>query len=150
MFKKLIPLLLAISLTMACKKIPSPTKDHVVTFKELKSQFRTPSSRYRSAPFWVWNDEMTENQIEEQLTDFKDKGIGGVFVHPRPGLITPYLSDRWFELFRYAVDQGKKLGMEIWIYDENSYPSGFAGGHVPAEMPESWNQGQGLKLIRME
>ncbi len=150
MLKKIILLLLAISFTISCKKIPSPTKDHIVTFKELKSQFRTPPSRYRSAPLWVWNDDMTENQIEEQLTDFKDKGIGGVFVHPRPGLITPYLSDQWHELFRHTVNFAKGLDMYVWIYDENSYPSGFAGGHVPAEMPESRNQGQGLKLTRME
>ena len=32
--------------------------------------------------------------------------------------------------------------MNIWIYDENSYPSGFAGGFVPEAMPES--RGRGL------
>ena len=80
------------------------------------------------------------------MEQFKNAGIGGVFVHPRPGLITEYLSDEWFELFDYTVQKGKELGMNVWIYDENSYPSGFAGGHVPAEMPESWNQGTGLKL----
>ena len=46
--------------------------------------------------------------------------------------------------------KGKELGMKVWIYDENSYPSGFAGGHVPDEMPESFNQGQGLKLTKVE
>ena len=34
--------------------------------------------------------------------------------------------------------------MKVWIYDENSYPSGFAGGHVPAEMPDSYSHGTGL------
>jgi hypothetical protein len=32
--------------------------------------------------------------------------------------------------------------MNVWIYDENSYPSGFAGGWVPELMPES--RGRGL------
>ena len=32
--------------------------------------------------------------------------------------------------------------MNVWIYDENSYPSGFAGGLVPEAMPES--RGRGL------
>lgn len=31
--------------------------------------------------------------------------------------------------------------MNVWVYDENTFPSGFAGGHVNAEMPESYNQG---------
>ena len=40
--------------------------------------------------------------------------------------------------------------MDIWIYDENSYPSGFAGGLVPAQMPESYNHGQGLTFKKEE
>jgi hypothetical protein len=40
--------------------------------------------------------------------------------------------------------------MNIWIYDENSYPSGFAGGNVPDRMPESYNQGQGLRMTKAE
>jgi len=77
-------------------------------------------------------------------------GIGGVFVHPRPGLLTEYLSDDWFHLFDYTVEKGKELDMKVWIYDENSYPSGFAGGHVPAEMPDSYKHGTGLKVYVQE
>lgn len=36
--------------------------------------------------------------------------------------------------------------MNVWIYDENSFPSGFAGGHVQDEMPESYNQGNAIVL----
>ena len=104
---------------------------------EFKKLFVNPPSEYRPAPLWVWNDKVTKQTIKEQLTDFKSKGIGGVFVHPRPGLITPYLSQEWIDLFKYAVAVGKELGMKIWIYDEDTYPSGFAGGHVPDEMPEA-------------
>lgn len=84
------------------------------------------------------------------LKDFKDAGCGGAFIHPRPGMITEYMSDEWHSLYRYAVDKGKEIGLDIWIYDENSYPSGFAGGHVPEEMPESYNQGQGLALTKTD
>ena len=94
---------------------------------------------------YVWNSEITPERIEEDMLEFKEAGFGGVFVHPRPGLITEYLSDTWFDLFRYTVDKGIELDMNVWIYDENSYPSGFGGGHVPAQMPESYNQGQGLQ-----
>ncbi len=82
--------------------------------------------------------------IDREFRDFSQQGIQSFMIHPRPGLITEYLSDRWFQLVRYTVERARKLGMEVWLYDENSYPSGFAGGNVPAEMPESFNQGQGL------
>lgn len=125
-----------------------PPKQPIESFSALKNYFPDPPAAYRSAPLWVWNDRVTKEKIDRQLRQFKKEGMGGVFVHPRPGLITPYLSEEWNNLFRYTVNQGKKLGMKVWIYDENSYPSGFAGGHVPAEMPESVNQGQGLTLYK--
>ena len=119
-------------------------------FKTLSSQFREPPAEYTMAPFFVWNGEITRGEIDNFMDEFNRQGIKQVFVHPRPGLITEYLSDEWFGLFRYTVERGKESGMKVWIYDENSYPSGFAGGHVPANMPESYNQGQGLKMIRTE
>ena len=114
---------------------------------DLLPLFTEPPAAFRSAPLWVWNDRVTKAQIDEQLADFKAKGIGGVFVHPRPGLITPYLSEEWLDLFRYAVEAGKSCGLKIWIYDENSYPSGFAGGHVPAAMPDAVRTGLRLTKI---
>jgi len=115
-------------------------------FSQLRELFADPPADYRSAPLWDWNHRITKEGIDLHMQKFKEAGIGGVFVHPRPGLITEYLSEEWFDLFDYTVQKGKELGLNVWIYDENSYPSGFAGGHVPAEMPESWNQGTGLKL----
>ncbi len=117
---------------------------------QIVSGFKNPPVDYRSAPLWVWNNDITEEEIDQQLIELKAGGMGGVFIHPRPGLITPYLSERWFSLCRYAVDKAKESGMKVWLYDENSYPSGFAGGHVPAEMPESYNQGQGLEMHHVQ
>ncbi len=105
-----------------------------------------PPSEYRSAPLWDWNEQISEEGIDFQLKEFKKAGIGGVFVHPRPGLLTEYLSEEWFRLFDHTVQKGKELGMKVWIYDENSYPSGFAGGHVPAQMPDSFQKGAGLSV----
>jgi len=118
------------------------------TYESALAAFESPPAEFRTAPLWVWNDKMTEGLIKEQLIDFKARGIGGVFVHPRPGLVTPYLSDEWFSLFRTAVETGKELGLNVWIYDENSYPSGFAGGHVPAALPDAASSG--LRLVRVE
>ncbi len=119
-------------------------------FASLSSEFKAPSAEYTTAPFFVWNYKITKEEIDKYLLDFKNQGSSQVFIHPRPGLVTEYLSDEWFDLFKYTVDKGKELGMKVWIYDENSYPSGFAGGHVPDQMPESYNQGQGLKMTKFD
>ncbi len=118
------------------------------TYETMLATFADPPAAYRSAPLWVWNDLMTRDEIGRQLEEFKARGIGGAFIHPRPGLITPYLGDEWFSLCAHAVETGKRLGLEIWIYDENSYPSGFAGGHVPAALPDAARSG--LRMRRFE
>jgi hypothetical protein len=96
-------------------------------------EFADPSATYRTAPLWVWNDDMQEQHIREQLQEMKRSGFGGAFVHPRPGLITPYLTEEWFTLWSVALDEAERLELKLYIYDENS---GFAGGHIPSELPD--------------
>ncbi len=110
----------------------------------LKRTFVAPPRQYSSGPLWVWNDMLSAEQIRSTMQDLADQKVKQVFVHPRPGLMTPYLSDEWFRLWDAALEQAERLDMNVWIYDENSYPSGFAGGLVPDAMPES--RGKGLSL----
>ena len=100
-----------------------------------KSDFITPPIEYRPAPLWVWNDQLSPQRIRAQLRQLRKAGMGGAFIHPRPGLISEYLGPDWWTGFASALSEAKKLGMKIEIYDENSYPGGFAGGHVPSHLP---------------
>lgn len=137
-------LLAATAILYGTSTIQAKEQSREMNFEKVSRSFADPGKNYRPAPLWVWNTSVTTEDIDRMLKDMKDGGFGGAFIHPRPGMITDYLSDDWFRLYRYSVEKGKELGLDIWIYDEFSYPSGFAGGHVPAEMPESYNQGQGL------
>lgn len=137
-------LILSFLLVFGCSQ--KPVSEGIHSIEEMRSLFVNPPSEYRSAPLWDWNEQISEEGIDFQMREFKKAGIGGVFVHPRPGLLTEYLSDEWFHLFDYTVQKGKELDMKVWIYDENSYPSGFAGGHVPAQMPDSYQHGTGLRM----
>ena len=110
----------------------------------VKRLFTDPPREYSSGPLWVWNDMLTEEQIVSTLRDLAGQKVKQVFVHPRPGLMTPYLSAEWFRLWKAALKEAERLDMNLWIYDENSYPSGFAGGLVPDAMPES--RGRGLHI----
>ena len=108
----------------------------------VKAQFADPPRQYSSGPLWVWNDMLTDEQVKSTLNDLASQKVKQAFVHPRPGLMTPYLSPEWFRLWKVALAEAERLDMNLWIYDENSYPSGFAGGWVPELMPES--RGRGL------
>ncbi len=103
---------------------------------KLKNLFENPPVEYRTAPLWVWNGDMTEGEIEKSLEELKSHGFGGAFVHPRPGMRVSYLDEKWFQSWGTALEKAKALGMKLNIYDENSYPSGFGGGHVSAALPD--------------
>jgi hypothetical protein len=109
--------------------------------------FADPPREYATAPLWVWNDQLTEDQVRDTLRDLAAQRVRQVFVHPRPGLMTPYLSPDWFRLWKVALAEAERLDMNCWIYDENSYPSGFAGGEVPEQMPESRGRGLHLRAV---
>lgn len=98
-------------------------------------RFESPPAGHRPQVFMVWNGTVNRSYITRALEEFRDAGMGGVFVHPRPGMVTEYLSPEWFSLWNFAAAEAKRLGLECHIYDENSYPAGFAGGHVPAMNP---------------
>ena len=96
----------------------------------IKNAFVCPSSAYRGKPFWAWNGELKEEEIVRQVHVMKQMGLGGFFMHSRSGLITEYLGDEWFHMINAAADAAEKEGMEAWLYDEDRWPSGSAGGKV--------------------
>ena len=88
--------------------------------------------------FWSWNDQLDENELKNQLADFSQGNYTGVVIHSRAGLGIPYLGDEWFRLYHVVVEEAGRLGLSVWIYDEDGWPSGFAGGRITALGEEHW------------
>lgn len=95
-----------------------------------ESQFKNPGSEFRGKPFWSWNGRLEKKELLRQLDVFKEMGLGGAFMHSRVGLGTPYLSEEWFDLVDACAKKAEADGMEAWLYDEDRWPSGAAGGIV--------------------
>lgn len=104
---------------------------------KILDQFKNPDSEYRTAPFWSWNGDMSADEIEFQMKEFKSHGIGGGFAHPRVGMITEYLSEDYFKAWRSALEVARREDMKLYMYDENAWPSGFAGGIVAETDPST-------------
>lgn len=94
---------------------------------------RANAPAYGSIPFWSWNDKLQPEELRRQIRAMKNIHMHGFFMHARGGLETEYLSDEWFSCVSACVDEAKKCGMEAWSYDENGWPSGFAGGLLLAD-----------------
>lgn len=93
-------------------------------------------SDYYPAPFWFLNHKLEKDEITRQLELMKEQHVNSFFMHPRAGLLTPYGSKEFFEMIRYIVEEAEKLGMKAWLYDEDPYPSGQAGGKIIMDNPE--------------
>lgn len=98
-------------------------------------EFRQPGVPYRVATFWSWNDRLNADELKRQIREMADKGWGAFFMHSRVGLVTGYLSREWMEMVKACVEEARKAGMWAWLYDEDKWPSGFAGGRVPLKDP---------------
>ena len=99
--------------------------------KKLSSElFKNPTSEYRGAPFWAWNSALEEQSLCEQIDIFNEMGFGGFNMHVRQGLETEYLGDDFFRAVKACVKKAEENGMYAWLYDEDRWPSGCAGGIV--------------------
>lgn len=101
-------------------------------FKSLFTLLNSLSPYYRAVPFWAWNDKLDAGELIRQIHDMHDKGIGGLCIHSREGLETEYLSDEWMYCVKEAVSAAQNVGQSLWLYDEDKWPSGSAGGVVSA------------------
>jgi hypothetical protein len=60
----------------------------------------------------------------------KEMGMGGFHIHCRSGLATEYLGDEFMALVAACNEKAKSNEMLCWLYDEDRWPSGAAGGIV--------------------
>lgn len=92
--------------------------------------FKDPTCEYRGTPFWSWNCKLDKQELKRQIECLKEMGFGGFHIHSRYGLDTEYLSDEFMDVVRACADKAEKEQMLTWLYDEDRWPSGAAGGLV--------------------
>ena len=95
-----------------------------------------PLTDYRPTPFWFLNHKLEKDEIVRQLHLIRGCGVSGFFMHPRAGLLTPYMSAEWLEMIHFIVDEAEKLELKAWLYDEDPFPSGAVGGRIFFDHPE--------------
>jgi hypothetical protein len=99
--------------------------------------FAAQAREFSHAPFWFWNDELSENEIARQLDDFQAHGVHAFVIHPRAGLPAHlgWMSDELLKMMRFAIEEASRREMWVLLYDEAMYPSGSSAGQVAAENP---------------
>lgn len=110
-----------------------------------KNTFVEPPHEYSAIPFWFLNDDLEPEHLKWQLHEMKEKGIYECILHARKGMTITYLSEEWYERIKIILDEAARLGMYVIIYDEDNWPSGYAGGRVIKE-----NTDYAAKCLSME
>lgn len=138
---RVTPFLVLMLLISGCKTGTTVKEEYIY-----RETFLNPPVDYRSAPFYSLNDKLDTTELIKQINDFKDAGFGGFFLHSRTGLLTEYLGNEWWEAIDASVNAARNTGLKAWFYDEDKWPSGYAGGKVPLESEEFHSRA----LIRMD
>ncbi|WP_316767226.1 glycosyl hydrolase [Pedobacter frigiditerrae] len=133
-----IPLL---NLESKAELFVEPTPKYPVV-SGLEKGFLSPPQATKSACYWWWfNARVDKEGITRDLTEFREKGIaevvminsaGGLSGVPYPAGV-PFLGEEWKELYRFAMKEAKRVGIDVginlcsgwsmggpWIKPENS------------------------------
>lgn len=92
--------------------------------------YKNPPAEYRGAPFWGWNGILDNELMEQQIDDFEKMGFGGFHIHSRIGLKDEYLGKKFLEAVKHCHSYACEKGMQVYLYDEDKWPSGYGGGRV--------------------
>jgi hypothetical protein len=82
----------------------------------------------------LWTQGQPAETIRQAVREVAEGGNTGFVWESRPH--PDYLGPQWWSDLRVAIGEAKRLGLEVWIFDEWMYPSGVAGGKVVARNPE--------------
>lgn len=102
--------------------------------EDIRVQFKNPDMEVRGTPFWAWNCRLDQEELKDQIPYFKEMGMGGFIIHSRTGLDTPYLGEEFMEAVHACIEKARAEGLKVHLYDEDRWPSGYAGGYVTKNM----------------
>ncbi|MGA9627515.1 MAG: glycosyl hydrolase, partial [Bryobacteraceae bacterium] len=105
------------------------------------ANFKTPPREYGAIHWAIWGGELTKERIVSELDALVANGVYIINFGPSQHMTPKYFSPEHLALIKFGVEEAAKRGMKVWIADEGSYPSGFAGGLISKEYPQLAMQG---------
>jgi hypothetical protein len=94
--------------------------------------FTDPPNDSRPTVLWFWNGTVTDELIDRQLADLRQRGVYNAVIFPfqTSALKPAFLSDGWFDVVGHALDEAKRTGMRVWLFNDDFFPSGRAASLV--------------------
>jgi len=116
---------------------------------DLERNFVTPPDSVKPSCYWHWfNNNVDKEGITRDLEEFKAKGMGGATIYSLAGDGVPqgpiYLSPEWRELYKHALKEAGRLGLEIGVNFGSGWDIG--GPWITKENSPRWFLQTELKL----
>ena len=94
-------------------------------YEALREAFVLPDhARWGEVPLWWWEGQaMTKEHATDQLETLAAKGVKAVCpIQRSPGRCDPAsFSPEWWDLFAHVNTECRRLGMQLWAYDQVGY-----------------------------
>jgi hypothetical protein len=140
-FLRASQVLLPLMLPLAAPALRPWQQITVPSLREAAANFRTPPREYGAIHWAIWGGELSRERIVQEFDTLAANGVFVVNLGPARGMNPKYLSPEHLALTKFAVEEASKRGMKVWLADEGSYPSGFAGGKISTDYPQLCMQG---------
>ena len=119
--------------------------------------FKAPPAKYRGQAMWNFNlTTLNEHDIIAGIQEMAKLNYGGFFIEagggPSTGLSEAYLknfgrrrlsdhgvvflSDEYFRFYNIAMQEAKKQGLEVMLYDDYAFPTGTVAGQLYSKFPQ--------------
>ena len=122
---------------------------------DLAAMFAEAQPEFSPVPIWWWSGDRIEREgIAEQLRRMAVGGIHNAIIlnlapsGPLYGSAAdepPFLSDEWWDLFGFALQEAKKSDIRLWFYDQ----LGFSGAGLQARVVRDHPECRGVNLERI-
>jgi len=129
---------------------PAVTEDD-----SLFRQFQRADPAYSPVPLWWWSGEpLDPARLRWQLERYVEGGVFNLVVmnlaptgplYGKRADDPPYMSERWWEIFRGVCADARELGVRIWFYDQ----IGFSGANIQGQLIGSRPEFAGLTIERI-
>jgi hypothetical protein len=119
---KSTPLLYLLIIVTAFVQCTVPIKTSQADFDTIVSNFKTPTNDNTLWCYWYWiGDDISKEGITKDLESMKAAGIGAAFIgninpEEKDGPV-PMLSEEWWSHMVHAVNEGKRLGVDIGSFN---------------------------------
>jgi hypothetical protein len=109
-----------VTVLLSCQPSKYTTNQHKVL--GIERGFIQLSETNRPWCYWYWiNDDISKSGVTKDLEAMKDVGFGAALIgNINPAGVdgrVPLFSDEWWDIMVHAVSEGKRLGVDIGIFN---------------------------------